>query len=102
MRIAIGGFCHGTNFFSSVIVDMELLKKSTVAKDALLKAYTGAEYELQVYTEHSMQEQGSGSVAAAYIGIRDRSGHMSWGAGTDTDIIHASANALVSAFNNMK
>jgi len=42
MRIAIGGFCHETNFFSSVIVDMELLKKSTVAKDALLKAYTGA------------------------------------------------------------
>lgn len=67
-----------------------------------LKAYTGVGYLLQIYTEHSMQEQGSGSVAAAYIGIKDKNGDMSWGAGTDTDIIHASANALLSAFNNMK
>lgn len=67
-----------------------------------LKSFTGENYELQVYTEHSMQEQGSGSVAAAYIGIKDQKGNMSWGAGTDTDIIHASANALISAFNNMK
>ena len=49
-----------------------------------------------------MQEQGSGSMAAAYIGIRDKDGSMSWGAGTDTDIIHASVNALLSAYNNMK
>jgi 2-isopropylmalate synthase len=67
-----------------------------------LKAFTGDNYELLVYTEHSMQEQGSGSVAAAYIGIKDGNGNMNWGAGTDTDIIHASANALISAFNNMK
>ena len=67
-----------------------------------LKAFTGAEYELNVYTEHSMQEQGSGSVAAAYIGLKDKNGDMSWGAGTDTDIIHASANALLSAFHNME
>ena len=49
-----------------------------------------------------MQEQGSGSVAAAYIGIQDKNGVMHWGAGTDTDIIHASANALLSAYNTMK
>lgn len=67
-----------------------------------LKEYTGEDYTLEVYTEHSMQEQGSGSVAAAYIGLKDKNGSMSWGAGTDTDIIHASANALLSAFNNMK
>ena len=48
-----------------------------------------------------MQEKGSGSVAAAYIGIKDKNGNMSWGAGTDTDIIHASVNALLSAYNNM-
>ena len=66
-----------------------------------IKSYTGDSYELLVYTEHSMQEQGSGSVAAAYIGIKDKNGKMNWGAGTDTDIIHASANALVSAYNNM-
>ncbi|MBQ6051927.1 MAG: 2-isopropylmalate synthase [Clostridia bacterium] len=66
-----------------------------------LKSFTGDTYELRVYTEHSMQEHGSGSVAAAYIGIKDKDGKMSWGAGTDTDIIHASANALMSAYNNM-
>ncbi len=67
-----------------------------------LKEFTGTEYVLEVYTEHSMQEQGSGSMAAAYIGIRDKNGSMSWGAGTDTDVIHASVNALMSAYNNMK
>jgi len=67
-----------------------------------LKAFTGVQYELLVYQEHSLEEQGSGSVAAAYIGIKDKNGNMSWGAGTDTDIIHASANALLSAFANMQ
>ena len=67
-----------------------------------LKTYTGKNYELHVYAEHSMQEKGSGSIAAAYIGIKDKNGNMSWGAGTDTDIIHASANALLSAFVNME
>lgn len=67
-----------------------------------LKAYTGVNYTLQVYSEHSMQEQGSGSIAAAYIGIKNEKGEMSWGAGTNTDIIRASADALLSAFNNIK
>jgi len=66
-----------------------------------LKTFTGAEFTLQVYTEHSMQERGSGSVAAAYIGIESTDGRMFWGAGTDTDIIHASAKALLSAYNAM-
>ena len=66
-----------------------------------LKKYTGSSYTLLDYTEHSMQEKGSGSVAAAYIGLRSPSGNMSWGAGTDTDIIHASAQALLNAFQNM-
>lgn len=66
-----------------------------------LKAYTGVKYRLQVYTEHSMQEQGSKSVAAAYIGIESENGKMYWGAGTNTDIIRAGADALLSAFNNM-
>ncbi len=65
-----------------------------------LKKYTGESYKLQDYSEHSMQEQGSQSVAAAYIGITDENGKMYWGAGTNTDIIHASADALLSAFYN--
>lgn len=65
-----------------------------------LKKFTGKTYELLVYTEHSMQEEGSKSVAVAYIGIRDENGTLSWGAGTNTDIIHASADALLNAFHN--
>ena len=67
-----------------------------------LKQFTGATYLLDIYTEHSMQEQGSGSVAAAYIGIRSEKGDLSWGVGTNTDIVHASTDALLSAFNHMK
>ncbi len=66
-----------------------------------LKAYTGEEYTLQVFTQHSMQGQGSQSVAASYIGLQRKTGEMYWGAGTDTDIIKASTNALLSAFYNM-
>ena len=66
-----------------------------------LKAYTGEEYVLQVYSQHSMQGQGSQSVAASYIGLEKENGEMYWGAGTDTDIMRANTNALLSAFANM-
>ena len=66
-----------------------------------LKAYTGVDYTLQVFTQHSMQGQGSNSVAASYIGLLDPHGKMFWGAGTDTDVIKASTKALFSAFANM-
>lgn len=66
-----------------------------------LKAYSGANYTLKVYTEHSVQERSSGSTAAAYIGLEAPDGTMYWGAGTDTDIIKASAGALIGAYNHM-
>jgi len=66
-----------------------------------LKQFTGRQFNLKVYSEHSVQEKSSGSTAAAYIGLEDVSGTIFWGAGTDTDIIKASAHALISAFNNM-
>ena len=66
-----------------------------------LKEYSGKHYTLKVYTEHSVQQRSSGSTAAAYIGLENETGNMSWGAGTDTDIIKAGVNALISAFNNM-
>ncbi len=65
-----------------------------------LKAYTGDSYRLAEYTEHSMQGQGSSSVAAAYIGLECDDGATKWGAGTDTDIMHAGIHALLSAYNN--
>ena len=66
-----------------------------------LKEYTNKEYTLEVFTQHSMQGQGSESVAAAYIGLKTKDGKMFYGVGTHTDIIKASTNALLSAFTNM-
>ncbi|MBO5870177.1 MAG: 2-isopropylmalate synthase [Clostridia bacterium] len=74
---------------------------SLSAVNNALKAYTGEEYTLQVFTQHSMQGQGSNSVAASYIGLERKNGTMYWGAGTDTDVIRASTKALLSAFHNM-
>ena len=66
-----------------------------------LKEFTGDNYRLKVYTEHSVQENCSDSTAAAYIGIEADDGTMYWGAGTHTDIIRAGIRALISAYNNM-
>ncbi len=71
------------------------------AINTALRAYTGKDYILQVFSQHSMQGQGSQSVAASYIGLLTEDGAMFWGAGTDTDVIKASTNALLSAFHNM-
>ena len=82
--------------------DMEADGNGTLsAINNALCAYTGKEYTLQVYTQHSMQGQGSQSVAASYIGLEDKDGNMFWGAGTDTDVINANTKALLSAFYNM-
>ena len=66
-----------------------------------LKAYTGESYKLRVFTQHSMQGDGSHSAAASYIGLQREDGAMFWGAGTHTDVIKASTNALLCAFHNM-
>jgi 2-isopropylmalate synthase len=63
--------------------------------------FTGEDYTLQVFTQHSMQGEGSSSVAASYIGLERTDGKMYWGAGTDTDVITANTKALLSAFRNM-
>jgi 2-isopropylmalate synthase len=66
-----------------------------------LREFTGENYTLEVFTQHSMQGDGSRSVAASYIGIEREDGAMFWGAGTDTDVITASTKALLSAYSNM-
>ncbi|MDD5946690.1 MAG: 2-isopropylmalate synthase [Oscillospiraceae bacterium] len=71
------------------------------AMNNALQAYSGKEYTLQVFTQHSMQGKGSQSVAASYIGLETADGTMYWGAGTHTDIMKANTNALLSAFTNM-
>lgn len=67
-----------------------------------LKEYTGKNFRLKEYTEHSINGQSSESVAAAYIGIMNEDGKLFWGCGMNTDIIHASADALLAAYNNME
>jgi len=67
-----------------------------------LSDFTGERFVLQVFTQHSMQGAGSRSVAASYIGlVREDSGKIHWGAGTDTDVVKASAKALLGAFFKM-
>lgn len=98
---------------SSVEAEIEFIKdgKATVVKssgngslDAVsnaLKDFSGRTYQLKVYNEHSLQQENSQSMAVAYIGIKDENSDMHWGVGTDTDIIHASSNALLNAFEKM-
>ena len=53
----------------------------------------------ECYSEHSLDE-GSTSRAASYVGLVWGDNTVTWGAGTDTDIIVAGIRALVSAINN--
>ncbi len=90
--------------FSRDGVETELEAEGNGSLSAInnaLKAYTGENYTLEVFTQHSLQGQGSQSVAASYIGLEREDGRMFWGVGTDTDIIRASTNALLAAFTNM-
>jgi 2-isopropylmalate synthase len=64
-----------------------------------LKAGLNLEYTLETYSEHALEKKSS-SQAAAYVGLRWPDDSLTWGAGTDPDIITASLKALVSAINN--
>lgn len=66
-----------------------------------LRQFTGEEYTLQVFSQHSMQGAGSRSVGVSYIGLERADGTLYWGAGSDTDILTANTKALLSAFYNM-
>lgn len=59
-------------------------------------------FSIATYKEHALEKtKGSKSLAVAYIEITDGN-TTSWGAGTDTDIMTASVNALISAINRLK
>ena len=64
-----------------------------------IQSATCMEFHLENYSEHSLDE-GSTSRAASYVGLTWGDGTVTWGAGTDTDIIVAGVKALVSAINN--
>ena len=63
-----------------------------------LKEAFGLDYTLVTYTEHALTMT-SRSKAIAYVGIRLPDSSLSWGAGVHSDIMEASARALVSAIN---
>ncbi len=64
-----------------------------------IKAHTGYDFTLIEYSEHSL-DSGSSSRAMSYVGLKWSNGTVTWGAGSDTDIITAGIKALVSAINN--
>ncbi|MCI6868116.1 MAG: 2-isopropylmalate synthase [Lachnospiraceae bacterium] len=65
-----------------------------------MKKHFRLEYDLVTYEEHAL-EQSSSSRAIAYVGIKDKTGKIHWGAGLDVDIIKASIDALLTAINHM-
>ena len=64
-----------------------------------IQSATGMDFHLETYSEHCLVD-GSSSRAASYVGLEWGDGVVTWGAGTDTDIIVAGIHALVSAINN--
>ena len=110
ITIADMSFVQGKGSVDATVTFLRHGRKTTVqaigngsidAVSIALRAYTGSDFKLKVYTEHSVQEKCSNSTAAAYIGLERGDGTMFYGAGTDTDIIRASIYALISAYNNM-
>ena len=65
-----------------------------------IKSCFDISYELSVYEEHSLT-RGSSSKAVAFVGLLC-GGRRTWGAGIDTDIIHASIEALAVAVNKLE
>ena len=70
---------------------MEVSARGNGRLDAVcnaVKIATGWNFTIMTYSEHSL-EHGSTSEAASYVGLQWGDGTVTWGAGTDTDIIRA-------------
>lgn len=65
-----------------------------------VKQYLNIGYTLDEYEEHALSKNSS-SNAMAYVGITQDNQKLYWGAGTDSDIIKASIQALENAVNRM-
>lgn len=66
-----------------------------------VKEATGLKFTIENYSEHSL-DFGSKSRACCYIKLRWDDGQVSWGVGTNTDIIRASGRAMLSAVNELE
>jgi len=67
MRIAIGGFCHETNFFSDVTVSRAEMDASTREGETLVKGVTGAHSYLGGFVDEAMA-QGVEVVGTYFMG----------------------------------
>ena len=66
-----------------------------------LKAHYNRAFTTVLYTEHAL-DSGSGSRAAAYVGVSDGiGGKVHFACGIDTDIMKASIKALIGAFDKI-
>jgi 2-isopropylmalate synthase len=89
----------------TAVISLDGVEKEYVhSGDGSINALTGMlneigfKFNISTYDEHAMSE-GSDAMAAAYIGIAIEDGSVFFGAGTDSDISLASANAMLSAVN---
>ncbi len=64
------------------------------------RKYLGRDFEIVSYNEHAL-ERSSASKAVSYIGVRNGSDKIYWGAGVDRNINTSSLYALISAMNKM-
>ncbi len=83
-------------------IQVEYTGKGNGRLDAVVNAIkdgTNREFTVLTYQEHSL-ETGSKSKAVSYVGLEWADGKTTWGAGTDSDILVASVNALASAINS--
>ncbi len=64
-----------------------------------IRSVTDTQFVLEHYSEHSLGTS-SDSCAASYVSLKWPDETITWGAGTDTDIVQSGINALISAFNN--
>ena len=107
LRVVEAHFAQVNGITATVTLDLNGQRKVVTSVgngrlDAVANAIqsaTGMDFHLESYSEHSLDE-GSTSRAASYVGLAWSDGSMTWGAGTDTDIIVAGIKALVSAINS--
>ncbi len=67
-----------------------------------LREKTGLQFSVASYSEHDIDQSGSGGTAAAYISLREPSGQTTYGVGVDTNISLASIKAILSALNRLE
>lgn len=106
LRIVEAHFAQTNGIIATVTLDYHNEVKVVSATgngrlDAVANAIvkgTGMSFHLSHYSEHSL-EQGTSSRASSYVGLGWEDCTVTWGAGTDNDIIVAGIHALVSAVN---